>query len=78
LKVSIPGQSAWLPKHLRLGGSELVVGPLLRSTSLDPLDRTISTFITMNNRACRPARSCDMTSEKMKAAMEAAGISGAR
>jgi GTPase Era involved in 16S rRNA processing len=79
LKVALPGQSAWLPKHLRLGGNELVVGPY---TAINfpwiLLDRAIGTFCYVNNRAHARRDRVTLTSEKMKATMEAAGVSSAR
>ena len=79
LKVAIPGQSAWLPKHLRLGGNELVVGPYPAiNFPWILLDRAIGTFCYVNNRAHARRDRVTLTSEKMKTAMEAAGVSSAR
>lgn len=79
LKVNVPGEAAWLPKQLRVGGSELVVGPYQAANfPWILLDRAVGIFGHVINRAHARRDTVTLTSAKMKTAMEAAGISSAR
>jgi hypothetical protein len=79
LKVALPRSAAWLPKHLRVGGSALVVGPYAAlNFPWILLDRALATLCYVSNRAHARRDEVTLTSAAMKAAMEEAGISTAR
>jgi len=79
LKLALPRGAAWLPKNLRVGGSELVIGPY---TAVNfpwiLLDRALATLCYVSNRAHARRDEVTLTSAAMKAAMEEAGISTTR
>ena len=79
LAVTVPGESRWLPKKLRVGGSALSVGPYgAVNFPWILLDRALGTFCYVINRAHARRDEATIHSARMHAAMEAAGLTTAR
>ena len=79
LAVTVPGESRWLPKKLRVGGSALSVGPYgAVNFPWILLDRALGTFCYVINRAHARRDEATIQSARMHAAMETAGLTTAR
>ncbi len=79
LTVAVPGESRWLPKKLRVGGSALSVGPYAAvNFPWILLDRALGTFCYVINRAHARRDEATIHSARMHAAMESAGLTMAR
>ena len=79
LNVAVPGESRWLPKKLRVGGSALSVGPYgAVNFPWILLDRALGTFCYVINRAHARRDEATIQSARMHAAMESAGLTTAR
>jgi hypothetical protein len=79
LEVAVPGESRWLPKKLRFGGSALSVGPYAAvNFPWILLDRALGTFCYVINRAHARQDEATIRSARLQTAMDAAGLSSAR
>lgn len=79
LEVAVPGESRWLPKKFRLGGSALSVGPYgAINFPWILLDRALGTFAYVINRAHARRDDAVIHSARMQVQMEAAGLTTAR
>ena len=79
LEVAVPGESRWLPKKLRFGGSARSVGPYAAvNFPWIILDRALGVFAYVINRAHARRDEAVIHSARMHAAMDAAGLSSAR